>query len=81
MASKSRPLPLSRTDWRHVVPLLVVALTAGFAAQTVLRFWAWWRSCTDTHHQEERRSMDHQAPSRPPPCKVYGCAGGGEAPR
>ena len=66
MASKSRPLPLSRTDWRHVVPLLVVALTAGFAAQTVLRFWAWWRSCTDTHGQEEHRSMDHQAPPRSP---------------
>ena len=66
MASKSRPLPLSRTDWRHVVPLLVAALTAGFAAQTVLRFWAWWRSCTDTHGREAHRSRDHQAPPCPP---------------
>ncbi len=62
MASKSSPPPPSRTDWQHVVPLLVVAITAGFAAQTVLRFWAWWRGYPTTHRPEERRSTDHQAP-------------------
>ncbi len=44
------------------MPLVVVALTAGFAAQTVLRFWAWWRNCTDTHGREERRSEDCRGP-------------------
>lgn len=65
MASKSRPLPLSRTDWRHVVPLLVVALTAGFAAQTVLRFWAWWRNCTDTEALKQRCSFSKENQSPP----------------
>ena len=66
MASKSSPPPPSRTDRQHVVPLLVVALVAGFAAQTVLRFWAWWRSGAATHGPEEHQSMNHQAPPRPP---------------
>ena len=66
MGNKSSPPPPSRTDWQHVVPLLVIAITAGFAALTVLRFWVWWRNCTDAHGREERRSMDHQAPPRSP---------------
>ena len=64
MASKSRPLPLSRTDWQHVVPLLVIAITAGFAAQAVLRFWAWWRGGAATHGPKERPSTDYLL--RPP---------------
>ena len=62
MASKSSPPPPSRTDWQHVVPLLTVALTAGFAAQAVLRFWAWWCSCPDTHGPEQRRSRGRRVP-------------------
>ena len=65
MGNKSSPPPPSRTDWQHVVPLLVVAITAGLAAQTVLRFWAWWRSCTDTEALKQRCSFSKE--NQPPP--------------
>ncbi|MAG37518.1 MAG: hypothetical protein CL878_14880 [Dehalococcoidia bacterium] len=66
MAGKATSVPrLSRTDWQHILPLLVVALTAGFAAQAVLRFWVWWRGFTDDRGTEANslapiRPLDHR---------------------